>query len=231
MHLHLAYQRWPAQHPERIQLYSMNTPNGIKVALALEEMNLAYEPHTINILKGDQHTDAFRALNPNGKIPALMDPAGPDGHAINLMESGAILRYLADKTGEYAPLDKAGKSACDQWLFFQAAHIGPMFGQFDHFYVYAKDKCDHPYPLERYSAETRRLLGVLEQHLSRHNYMLGDSYSIADMAICPWVECLGGTYNALAQLQLDEFTEVQRWLSACTQRPAYGRARQVCAPQ
>ena len=230
MYLHLVQERWPAKYPGRIQLYSMNTPNGIKIALALEEMGLAYEPHTINILEDDQHTEAFRSLNPNSKIPALIDPDGPDNHPINLMESCAILRYLADKTGEFAPLDKAGKSACDQWLFFQAAHIGPMFGQFGHFYRYASDNCDHPYPLKRYTDETRRLLGVLEQHLVRHMYMLGESYSIVDMAICPWVECLDGFYQARKQLKLEAFPQVQRWLDLCVTRPAYQRARDICAP-
>lgn len=230
MHLHLVHQRWPARHPERLQLYSMNTPNGIKVALALEEMRLPYEAHTVNILEGDQHHEAFAVLNPNSKIPALMDPDGPDDHPLTLMESCAILRYLADKTGDFTPLDKAGKSACEQWLFFEAAHIGPMFGQFGHFYVYAADKCDHPYPLARYTQETRRLLDVLEQHLGRHDYMLGESYSIADMAICPWVECLSTTYNGSEQLGLTDFPRVAGWQQRCTSRPAYARAREVCKP-
>ncbi|MDO3383903.1 glutathione S-transferase N-terminal domain-containing protein [Gilvimarinus algae] len=229
MQLHLVRERWPASHPSHIQLYSMNTPNGIKVALALEEMHLAYEPHTINILEGDQFSEAFKVINPNSKIPALIDPNGPDDHPISLMESGAILRYLADKTGEFIPLDRAGKSACDQWLYFQVGHIGPMFGQFGHFFKYARDKCDHPYPLKRYTDETRRLLGVLEHHLERHEYMLGESYSIADMAIVPWVECLGGFYQASEPLQLDEFKAVNRWQQACTSRPAYGKAREVCS--
>lgn len=231
MHLHLVRQRWPAQYPDRMQLYSMNTPNGIKVALALEEMHLRYEPHTVNILRGDQHSEAFAVLNPNGKIPALLDPHGPDDHPITLMESCAILRYLAEKSGNFTPLDRAGKSACEQWLFFEAAHIGPMFGQFGHFYVYAADQCDHPYPLRRYTDETRRLLGVLEQHLQRHEFMLGESYSIADMSICPWVECLSVTYRASEHLGLAEFSRVAHWLEQCTSRPAYTRAREVCKPQ
>ncbi len=231
MHLHLVRQRWPARHPQRMQLYSMNTPNGIKVALALEEMHLPYEPHTVNILKGDQHDEAFKVLNPNGKIPALLDPQGPDDHPITLMESCAILRYLAEKSGEYIPLDRAGKSACEQWLFFQAGHIGPMFGQFGHFFVYAADQCDHPYPLRRYTDETRRLLDVLEQHLARHEYMLGESYSIADMSICPWVACLADTYHASEHLGLAEFSRVGQWLAQCTSRPAYVRAREVCKPE
>lgn len=229
MQLHLVREHWPAKHPSYIQLYSMNTPNGIKVALALEEMGLKYEPHLINILEGDQFSQAFKVLNPNSKIPALLDPNGPDDHPVSLMESGAILRYLADKTGEFIPLDRAGRSACDQWLFFQVGHIGPMFGQFGHFFKYARGKCDHPYPLERYSQETRRLLGVLNEHLNRHEYMLGESYSIVDMAIVPWVEALQSAYQAGAHLNLDEFQAVRRWEQLCTSRPAYRRAKEVCA--
>ncbi|WP_041523787.1 glutathione S-transferase N-terminal domain-containing protein [Gilvimarinus agarilyticus] len=230
MHLQLVKERWPAQHPRRIQLYSMNTPNGIKVALALEEMHLAYEPHTVDITHGDQFCDAFQVINPNRKIPALLDPEGPDDHPISLMESCAILRYLAEKTGEFIPLDKAGKSACEQWLFFQAGHIGPMFGQFGHFYKYAQNDCQDPYPLERYRTETQRLLQVLDRHLQRHDYMLGESYSIVDMAIAPWVDCLERFYEAGEVLGLKQYERTNEWLSHCTRRPAYNRAKDVCAP-
>lgn len=230
MHKPPVANRWPAKYPNIIQLYSMNTPNGIKVALALEEMQLAYEPHTVDITKGDQHTPEFKTINPNSKIPALYDPNGPDDHPISLMESAAILLYLAEKTGEFIPLDHSGKSACIQWLFFQMGHIGPMFGQFGHFYVYAKDDCTHPYPLKRYTDETRRLLGVLEQHLDARGYMLGESFSIVDMAICPWVDCLETFYQAREQLGLEDFPSVADWLERCTRRPAYGLASKVCAP-
>lgn len=225
------FRRWPPREPELIQLYSMNTPNGIKVAQALEEMHLPYEPHTVNILEGDQHTPEFLWVNPNGKIPALYDPDGPDGRPISLMESAAILVYLAEKTGTFMPLDPDGKSACLQWLFFQMGHIGPMFGQFGHFFVYARDKCDHPYPVQRYSNETRRLLGVLEHHLDNRNYLLGESFSIADMAIAPWVDCLDTFYQAGKHLKLKEFPAVHRWLERCTERPSYGIARRVCDPE
>jgi len=228
MHHPPIFRRWPAREPQIIQLYSLNTPNGIKVAWALEEMRLPYEPHTIDIGKGDQHTPEFLWINPNGKIPALYDPEGPDSHPISLMESAAILLYLAEKTGEFIPLDPEGKSACMQWLFFQMGHIGPMFGQFGHFFVYAKDKCDHPYPTERYSNETRRLLGVLETHLKNHDYMLGDSFSIADMAVCPWVDCLETFYKAGEHLQLRDFPAVGEWLERCTERPSYRVASRVC---
>lgn len=225
------FRRWPPREPELIQLYSMNTPNGIKVAQALEEMHLPYEPHTVNILEDDQHTPEFQWINPNGKIPALYDPDGPDGRPISLMESAAILIYLAEKTGTFMPLDPDGKSACLQWLFFQMGHIGPMFGQFGHFYVYAQDKCDHPYPVQRYGNETRRLLGVLEQHLNNRDYMLGESFSIADMAIAPWVDCLEIFYHAGKHLKLQEFPAVNRWVKRCTERPSYGIARRVCDPE
>lgn len=229
MHLPLLNNRWPAQHPERIQLYSMNTPNGIKVALALEEMHLPYEAHTVDITQGDQFSEAFCSINPNSKIPALADPKGPDGYPISLMESCAILRYLAQKTGEFTPLNRTAKSVCEQWLFFQAAHIGPMFGQFGHFFKFARQDCQDPYPLERYRKESQRLLGVLDKHLQRHHYMLGDSYSIVDMAIAPWVECLESFYQAAEALKLQQFQQLQQWLAQCTARPAYQRAKVVCA--
>lgn len=225
------FRRWPPHEPGIIQLYSMNTPNGIKVAQALEEMHLPYEPHTVDINQGDQHAPEFLWINPNGKIPALYDPEGPDGRPISLMESAAILIYLSEKTGEFAPLDPDGKSACLQWLFFQMGHIGPMFGQFGHFYVYARDKCDHPYPIKRYGDETRRLLGVLERHLTNRGYMLGESFSIADMAIAPWVDCLGRFYNAREALKLWEFPAVEAWLERCTGRPSYAVALEVCDPK
>ncbi|MGD8174407.1 glutathione S-transferase N-terminal domain-containing protein [Marinimicrobium sp. ARAG 43.8] len=224
------FRRWPPREPGIIQLYSMNTPNGIKVAQALEEMHLPYEPHTINIMEGDQHTPEFQWINPNGKIPALYDPDGPDGRPISLMESAAILTYLAEKTRTFMPMDPDGKSACLQWLFFQVGHIGPMFGQFGHFYVYARDKCEHPYPIQRYSDETRRLLGVLERHLKGRAYMLGESFSIADMAIAPWVDCLEIFYKAGEHLKLKEFPSVNAWLGRCTERSSYQTARRVCDP-
>ncbi len=221
--------RWPARHPERIQLYSLNTPNGIKVALALEEMQLPYEPHLIDITKGDQFTDAYKSLNPNSKIPSIIDPDGPDGKAIGLMESVVILEYLAGKTGLFIPTHVHDKLTCRQWLVFQAAHIGPMFGQFGHFYRYAREQCDHPYPVERYKNETRRLLGILNTQLESQDYLLASGYSIVDMACVPWVECLGTFYKASDVLELPSYNAVMQWLQRCTERPAYQRARQVCA--
>jgi len=221
--------RWPSKHPERIQLYSLNTPNGIKVALALEEMQLAYEAHTIDITQGDQHTEEYKALNFNSKIPCIIDPNGPDKQPIALMESVVILEYLADKAGKFKPTTQREQLECRQWLTFQAAHLGPMFGQFGHFYMYAKEQCQDPYPTERYKKESQRLLGLLDQRLSQQDYLLSYGYSIVDMACVPWVECLASHYQAGETLNLSAYTHVARWLSACTQRPAYQRASTVCA--
>lgn len=226
---HPLYRKFPPTLPDSIQLYSMNTPNGIKVASALEEMELDYEPHLINILKGDQHSESFTTLNPNGKIPAIIDPNGPEGKPVHMMESCAILHYLAEKSGKFIPADRAGKRECEQWLFFQAAHIGPMFGQFGHFYKFATESCNHPYPLERYQNECKRLLAVLDKRLQGRRFMLGDEYSIVDMSIYPWVNTLVGFYNAADAVDFAQFCEVARWLESCTNRPASIRAQQVCA--
>ncbi|MCK6512389.1 glutathione S-transferase N-terminal domain-containing protein [Myxococcota bacterium] len=222
--------RWTPRHPERIQLYSFPTPNGIKVSLALEEMALPYEAHTIHIGKGDQDSEAYRTISPNGKIPTLLDPNGPNGQPIAIMESGAILYYLAEKTSLFMPSDPIAKSEALQWLFFQVGHIGPMFGQFGHFHKFARGKCDHPYPLERYTHETRRLLGVLEERLKKHPFLLPYGYSIVDMATFPWVEGLIGFYDAAHELGFDDFPTVKHWLQCCIERPAFAVARKVAAP-
>lgn len=222
-------KRWPSKHPERIQLYSLNTPNGIKVALALEEMQLAYEAHTIDITQGDQHTPEYQALNFNSKIPCIIDPAGPDNQPIALTESVVILEYLADKTARFKPTSQREQLECRQWLTFQAAHLGPMFGQFGHFYKYANEQCKDPYPTERYRKESQRLLNILDQRLSQQPYLLHYGYSIVDMACVPWVDCLDGHYQAGDILDLASYPHLSRWLQACTQRPAYQRARNVCA--
>ena len=169
----------------KIKLYSLATPNGMKVGVALEEMGIPYEATTVDIRAGTQHEEWFRKINPNGKIPAIIDPDGPGGdHA--MMESGAILVHLALKSGMFLSEDPVERSETVQWLFFQVGHIGPMFGQLGHFYVFAKDACDHPYPVERYANETKRLLGVLEERLEGRTFLVGEAYSIADMAIFPW---------------------------------------------
>ncbi len=221
-------KRWPPTMPDAIQLYSLATPNGQKVSVCLEEMELSYDAHVINIMQGDQHDADFLRLSPNGKIPALLDPNGPEGEPILLMESIVILQYLADKTGQFFPKTYRARLEALQWLTFQAAHIGPMFGQFGHFHVYAKDKTSDDYADKRYTAETRRLLGVLDERLRGRDYLMGD-YSIVDMAHVPWVECLVGFYKAYDYLGMADFTEVEAWRARVTARPAYQRGSKVCA--
>jgi len=211
-----------------IQLYSLATPNGQKIGVALEEMGLAYDAHRIDIMRGDQFTEEFKKINPNSKIPAITDLDGPHGKPINIMESGAILIYLAEKSGKFLPSDPALRCVTLQWLFFQVGGIGPMFGQFGHFFRYAKDKCLDPYPLERYSNEAKRLLAVLEHQLGTHTYIAGREYTIADMAIFPWINALHVFYKADEQLELDQFNHVKRWLAHCLQRPAVQKGMLVC---
>ncbi|CAI7842570.1 unnamed protein product [Closterium sp. NIES-53] len=175
----------------RVQLYSLATPNGQKVSIALEEMEIPYDAHTINIMKDEQFTPEFIAINPNSKIPAIVDPMGaPDGTPLKIFESGAILLYLAEKSGKFLPQDAVQRWETLSWLFFQMGGVGPMFGQFGHFFKYARDKCDHPYPTERYTNEARRLLGVLEKRLEGREFLIDAGYTIADMATFPWVICL-----------------------------------------
>jgi len=220
-------KKWPARFPESIQLYSLATPNGQKISIALEELQLPYEAHKVDIMAGDQFLDEYKSISPNSKIPAIIDPNGPGGKPITLMESGAILLYLAEKTGKLLPLGEE-KFSYLPWLFFQVGHIGPMFGQFGHFYRYAKDKCDHPYPLERYRNETKRLLGVLEARLSASPYVGGSQFSIVDIASFPWVECLDVFYQASQPLELDQYPRVKDWLERCRARPSYAKGSKVC---
>ena len=212
-----------------IHLYSLATPNGQKVSVALEELRLAYTPHTINILKGEQFTPDFVVLNPNSKIPVLVDEKGPNGSTVTIVESGAILLYLAEKTGGLLSTDPFLRMETIQWLFFQMANIGPMFGQFGHFFKYAKDRCLDPYPLERSTTEAKRLLTLLDIRLANREWIVGEAYSIADIAIFPWAECLGQFYNAGEQLQLSEYSNVQEWLKRCLARPAVQRGMTVCS--
>jgi GST-like protein len=219
--------QWPIEHPDRLQLYSLATPNGQKVSIALEELGLPYEAHKVNILEGEQFTDEFKAVCPNSKIPALVDPNGPDGKPLAIFESGAILLHLAEKTDKLLPTDPRRRSECVQWLFFQMANVGPMFGQFGHFYRFAKEKL--PYAIERYTNEARRILGVLETRLAEGNYLVDNEYTIADIATFPWVGCLDWGYNASEDLKLkEEFPRVMAWYSRCTERPASVRGAKVC---
>ncbi|MEP3275949.1 MAG: glutathione binding-like protein [Stappiaceae bacterium] len=213
-------RRFPPNNPEVIQLYSFTTPNGVKISIALEEMGLAYEAHLIDIMKDDQKTEEYLALNPNGKIPSIIDPNGPDDKPIGLFESGAILVYLADKTDQLMPNDARSRYECLQWVFFQMGGIGPMFGQFGHFFKFMKDKVQDPYPTERYTNETKRLLGVLESRLSNGPFIMGEEYTIADIATFPWVRTVRDFYDGGDVLGLDGFTNLTTWLETCLARPA-----------
>lgn len=221
-------QRWPAQHPDRIQLYSLATPNGRKASVALEELELPYEAHKIDIMAGDQFDEGFKRVNPNSKIPAIIDPDGPDGEPIAVMESGAILLYLAEKTGKLLPAGGRERLEAIQWLFFQMGGVGPMFGQFGHFFKYAKDKTTDSYGVDRYTKEAKRLLGVLDVRLEGRAYLAGESYSIADIATFPWVDFLDH-YGGKGVLEYDSFKNVQPWVERCLARPAVERGMKVCA--
>ncbi len=207
---------------EKIQLYSLATPNGQKVSVALEEMELPYEAHLINILEGDQFKESFVKINPNSKIPAIVD--GDQA----IFESGAILMHLAQKSGKFLAQEATERMETIQWLFFQVGGVGPMFGQFGHFYKYAKEKCDHPYPLERYTKEVQRLLGVIEKHLATRHFMAGQNYSIADMALFPWVLALDKSYQAREFLGLEHFKYIDQWLKRILAREATVRGLAVC---
>ncbi len=221
-------KKWPSRFPDRIQLFSLPTPNGQKVSIALEELELPYEAHRVDIGKGDQFLPEYIRISPNSKIPAIIDPHGPAGRPLTLMESGAILLYLADKAGRLMPTQTQERFEALQWLFFQVGHVGPMFGQFGHFFHYARAQCDHPYPVERYKKESRRLLQVLEDRLAVVPYIAGSDYTIVDIAHFPWVDCLDVFYKARQELKLDEFPRVQDWLSRCKNRPASARGARVC---
>ena len=212
-----------------ITLYSLATPNGQKVSIALEEMGLAYDAIKIDITKDEQFDPAYLKLNPNGKIPTITDPEGPEGEPISIMESAAILIYLAEKSGQLLATDSRERMVTLQWLFFQVGHVGPMFGQFGHFYAHGgKDACDHPYPLERYTKETKRLLAVLEERLTDNAYLAGPNYSIADIATFPWVGCLDWGYHATQVLDLQSYPHVMAWHQKCSERPAAKRGAAVC---
>ena len=217
---HPISKRWPAADPTRLQLYSFPTPNGVKVSIALEEVGLPYEAHLVAIGKDETWTPEFLALNPNGKIPAIIDPNGPGGKPLALFESGAILTYLAEKTGKLLPTDPARRYETLQWVFFQMAGIGPMFGQLGFFHKFAGKAIEDKRPLERYSNETKRLLGVLEQRLEGREWMMGDEYTIADIAIFPWVRTIRVTYEAGDITGLDGLRNVNAWLERCVARPA-----------
>lgn len=222
-------KRWPAQHPDRLQLYSLPTPNGVKVSIMLEEIGLAYEPHFIDIGKNESWTPEYLSLNPNGKIPAIIDPNGPGGRPIGLFESGAILLYLAEKTGQLLPEDATARYETIQWVFFQMAAIGPIFGQVGFFHKFAGRDIEDKRPLKRYVDESKRLLGVLETRLEGRDWLMGADYTIADIATLGWVRNLVGFYGAGELVDYASFKRVPAWLERCLARPAVQRGLELPA--
>jgi GST-like protein len=222
-------QRWPAKHPERLQLYSFPTPNGVKVSIALEETGLPYEAHAVNILKNETWTPEFLSLNPNGKIPAIIDPDGPGGEPLCLFESGAILLYIADKTGHLLPRDPARRYETIQWVFFQMGGVGPMFGQFGFFYKFAGKEVADKRPLERYRDESKRLLGVIDQRLEGRRWIMDNDFTIADISMLGWVRTLKVFYEAGEALEMDKLKNVPAWLERALARPAVERGLNIPA--
>lgn len=222
-------KKWPAQHPDRIQLYSFPTPNGVKASIMLEEVGLPYEAHAINIMQNETKTPEFLSLNPNGKIPAMIDPDGPDGKPIGLFESGAILMYLAEKTGKLLPKDAAGRYEALAWLFFQVGSIGPMFGQVGFFYKFAGKDYEDKRPLQRYVDESARLLQVLETQLNGKTWIMGGEFTVADVSMLGWVRGLVGFYGAGEVTGYDKLKHVPAWLERCLARPAVARGLEIPA--
>ena len=212
--------RWPASKPDAIQLYSLPTPNGVKVSAMLLETGLEFEPHLVDIRQGDQMTPEFLSLNPNNKIPAIIDPDGPNGKPLPLWESGAILIYLAEKSGRFLPLNPPERYETIQWVMWQMGGLGPMLGQFGFFHAFAGKEIEDKRPLERYRDEARRLLGVLNARLSGRDYIMGSGYTIADITAWPWIRAMLTAYDARDEIGLDDYPEVMRWYEVCAARPA-----------
>jgi GST-like protein len=220
-------RRWPPTFADRIQLYSLNTPNGVKVSIMLEETGLAYEPHLVDITSNENHSREFLSLNPNGKIPAIIDPQGPGGKPLALFESGAILIYLADKSGKFLSSDAAERYLAIQWVFFQNAGIGPMFGQVGYFNKFAGKEIADKRPLQRYVDEAKRLLAVLEDRLADRPWIMGEDYSIADISTLGWVRNLITFYEARDLVGFDTLTNVPAWLERGLARPAVQRGLEI----
>ena len=219
-------RRWPAQHPDRLQLYSLNTPNGVKASIMLEETGLPYEAHLIDITKNETWGPEFLSLNPNGKIPAIIDPDGPGGKPLALFESGAILFYLAEKTGQLLPADPAKRYETLQWVMFQMGGMGPIFGQVGFFNKFAGKAIEDKRPLERYAAESKRVLGVLDGRLEGREWVM-DHYSIADISMLGWVRNLIGFYEARDLVGFDSLKNVPAWLERGLARPAVQRGLEI----
>ena len=220
-------RKWPAKHADRIQLYSLPTPNGVKVSIMLEETGLPYEPHLVSFESNEQMTPEFLSLNPNNKIPAIIDPDGPSGKPLPLWETGAILIYLAEKTGKFIPSDAAHRYEAIQWVMWQMGGVGPMFGQLGFFHKFAGKDYEDKRPRDRYVAEAKRLLGVLDRHLQGREWLLGGDYGIADIATFPWVNNLVGFYGAGELVEFERYTQVQRVLQAFLARPAVQRGLNI----
>ena len=220
-------RKWPAKFPDQIQLYSLPSPNGVKVSIMLEETGLAYEPHRVSFTTNDQKSPEFQSLNPNMKIPAIIDPNGPNGRPLPLFESGAILLYLAEKSGQFLPEDKAARHQAMQWLMFQMSFIGPMFGQVGFFHKFEGRTYADKRPLNHYVAEAKRLLGVLDQRLEGRAWTMGDDYTIVDISTFPLVRNLIGYYGAGDLVGISDFPNVTRVLSAFLERPAVARGLKI----
>ena len=221
-------QRWPASFPDRLQLYAASTPNGVKIPIMLEEIGLAYEPHLINISKNESKDPAFVSLNPNGRIPAIIDPHGPEGQPIGMWESGAILVYLAEKTGQLIPSGSGPRYEALTWVFFQMSAMGPMFGQLGFFLRWGGKDYEDKRPQQRFADESRRLLGVLDRQLAGQDWIVGE-YSIADVATLGWVNALVSSYNASYILGFDDFSNIKAWLERGLSRPAVQRGLHILA--
>ncbi len=220
--------RWPANDPSVIQLYSYPTPNGVKVSIALEEMDLPYEPHLVTLSDKDVKSDAFLSLNPNNKIPAIVDPNGPEGKPMGLWESGAILLYLSEKSGKFGGSSASEKAQITQWLMFQMGGLGPMFGQLGFFYKFAGKDIEDPRPVDRYIGEAKRLLAVVDQQLEGRDWIVND-FSIADIAIAPWLNALD-FYGAKDAVGYNDLKNVPSYVERFYARPAVARAKRIPDP-
>ncbi len=216
-------RQYPAAHPDRLQLYSLPTPNGVKASIMLEEIGIPYEDHLVDIRKNQTWTPDYLSLNPNGKIPAILDPDGPGGQPLALWESGAILTYLADKTGKLMPTDPAARYETLQWVFWQMAAVGPMFGQLGFFHKSAGKDWEDKRPRDRYAAEVKRLLGVLEGRLADRPFIMGDDFTIADIALIGWVRAIPAFYAAGDLVDWGSLKAVPKWVVRCEARPAVAR--------
>ncbi len=222
-------RQYPAAHPDRLQLYSLPTPNGVKASIMLEEIGLPYEVHLVDIMKNETWTPDYLSLNPNGKIPAILDPHGPGGRPLALWESGAILVYLADKSGQLIPTDPAARYETLQWVFWQMAAVGPMFGQVGFFHRFAGKAYEDKRPRDRYAAESKRLLGVLENRLADRAFIMGDAFTIADISLIGWVRNLVGFYEAGELVDYAALKAVPAWVERCLARPAVARGLTIPA--